>query len=332
MPSISVVIPAFNAEEYLPRCIDSLLKQSFKDFEIIIIDDGSTDRTEKICDQYATIHDIIRVIHISNSGVSAARNLGTSIANGTHITYVDADDYVSPSFLSSFVDIGGLNADLSFTGFENNYPDISKNTTLFLEHCGSSITKKNVICDSINTCHCLTPWAKLYRVSLLKEHGIEFDTSLKYSEDRIFFSQFLSKAETFASSNIISYIYTHENPEALTLKRRPYNQMMRYINKYYPIIERLLNSINADNILRDKAHQLYAYEAIAMACDIVSDEKSNINNKVALIKQIPHELKKILFTTPMISKNYKLLSYALYKLPPTLFVTISSLFISKKYI
>ena len=98
-PAISIIVPVYNAEKYLRRCIDSILSQSLTDFELILIDDGSTDRSPLICDEYATRDKRIRLIHKKNDGVSAARNDGIDIAQGEFITFVDSDDWVDEVYL-----------------------------------------------------------------------------------------------------------------------------------------------------------------------------------------------------------------------------------------
>ena len=99
-PLISVIVPVFNAVAYLRRCLDSLLAQSYQKTEIILIDDGSTDGSGKICDDYASARPKIYVFHTENQGASQARRLGLTKATGTFVSFVDSDDYVSPEYLS----------------------------------------------------------------------------------------------------------------------------------------------------------------------------------------------------------------------------------------
>ena len=100
-PAISIIIPVYNAENYLRRCIDSVLSQSFTDFELILVDDGSKDKSPQICDEYASQDTRVRVIHKANGGVSAARNDGLDIAKGEYITFIDSDDWVERDYLST---------------------------------------------------------------------------------------------------------------------------------------------------------------------------------------------------------------------------------------
>lgn len=103
MPELSIIVPVYKVEKYLPKCIDSILAQTFRDFELILIDDGSPDNCGKICDDYAARDSRIRVIHQENAGVSAARNAGLDIACGTYLGFVDSDDWIEPEMYETMI-------------------------------------------------------------------------------------------------------------------------------------------------------------------------------------------------------------------------------------
>ena len=322
MPTISIVIPVFNAESFIRRCLDSIIAQGYKDFEVILIDDGSTDQSASICDFYASKYECFSAIHTSNQGVSAARNLGIKSAKGRFVTFIDADDYVSPQHLQAFADAGGLDSDVCFTGVNVVYNDSSLNHITRIKDTGTNISRKTFIEDCITSGHCLSPWAKLFSLNFLKSHNITFDEGLKYAEDRVFIAQVLTKAKTFSASDEYTYVYTHENPIALTLRTRPYDQTWAYVKQYYLLIENLLSVINASNELIDIAHQIYAYGALAMVSDLISDNQIDFHTRKIKLKQIPSDLKKILRDTPLVSKRYKILANALYYLPAELCIRI----------
>ena len=96
MPKISIIVPVYKAEKYMERCISSILRQRFRDFELILVDDGSPDRCPDMCDAFGADDARVRVIHQRNAGVSAARNAGLEIAAGEYVTFVDSDDYIDP--------------------------------------------------------------------------------------------------------------------------------------------------------------------------------------------------------------------------------------------
>ena len=119
MPKISVIVPVYNTEKYLHRCVDSILAQTFTDFELLLIDDGSTDSSGAICDEYAQKDSRVRVFHKENGGASSARNLGLDNATGEWITFCDSDDFVYSYWLSNFdVDKNGRTYDIICQGIE----------------------------------------------------------------------------------------------------------------------------------------------------------------------------------------------------------------------
>ena len=103
MPELSIIVPVYKVEKYLPKCLDSILAQTFTDFELILIDDGSPDRCGDICDEYAAKDDRLIVIHQENKGVSAARNAGLDIARGEYIGFVDSDDWIEPEMYETML-------------------------------------------------------------------------------------------------------------------------------------------------------------------------------------------------------------------------------------
>ena len=117
MPKISVIVPAYNAEKYLRRCIDSILVQTFTDFELLLVNDGSIDRTDTICNEYAVKESRIRVFHKKNGGVSSARNLGLDNAKGKYVMFVDSDDYMLSDMSELMIStLNAKNADLVICG------------------------------------------------------------------------------------------------------------------------------------------------------------------------------------------------------------------------
>ena len=122
---ISVIVPVYNVENYLDQCIQSILRQSYSDFELILVDDGSKDSSGMLCDEYKRKDSRIQVIHKKNGGLSDARNAGTQIARGSHVTYIDSDDYVSDDYLQVLYNlINQNNADLAVTGIKCFYDGV----------------------------------------------------------------------------------------------------------------------------------------------------------------------------------------------------------------
>ena len=123
---VSVIIPAYNIEDYIGRCLDSIISQTYKNLEIIVVDDGSRDYTGEILDNYAKKDRRIKVIHKENGGVSSARNKGIEAAEGDYIGFIDGDDLIEPGMYKTLVDLlEEENADIAHCGYQMVFPDLS---------------------------------------------------------------------------------------------------------------------------------------------------------------------------------------------------------------
>lgn len=195
---ISIIVPVYKVEKYLPKCIDSLIKQTYQYIEIILVDDGSPDGCGQICDDYAKKDDRIRVVHQSNSGVSVARNAGLNIARGEYIGFVDPDDWVASDMYEGMLDAIDKNqVDLAICGYD--YYDEDGNVDeqrRYLVLDNEVITQKEVMRrfsdmpPSIRHGVC----NKLFRKHLL--HDMKFKEGLHSSEDVFFLNEYVQKIET----------------------------------------------------------------------------------------------------------------------------------------
>ena len=204
MTEISVIVPAYNVENYLERCLDSLLDQTFQNFELILVDDGSTDRTSQICDTYAD-HNKVRVIHKANGGVSDARNVGLECANGRYITFVDSDDYVASTFLETLyqmiteeegVTVSMLPGQQVLDAGKPVEAYAKKSEIVSAEEAARMMLLRKGITHSC--------WGKLFRRDLWT--SIRFPVGHNNGEDAITF-RVISKAEKVAYMNSGLYYY-----------------------------------------------------------------------------------------------------------------------------
>lgn len=214
-PTISVIVPVYNTERYLHRCIDSILTQTYTEFELLLVDDGSQDNSGTICDKYASKDARIRVFHKENGGVSSARNLGLNNASGEWVCFVDSDDFVNHSFLESFYNLDD-SPDICFQGLIFQLPNkryISQmDDSLFsnsLEETLLLVYRKKLFGWGCN---------KLFKRSILLEHRIRFNTNLHIREDELFTLDFCRWAKTISISNKADYNYEMHD---LSLISRP---------------------------------------------------------------------------------------------------------------
>lgn len=198
---ISVVIPAYNVAGVINRVVEQVLAQSYQDFELLIIDDGSKDDTPQLLDMIALQDERIHIFHQVNSGVSAARNKGIAEASRRYITFVDADDEVHPDYLKHMVEALETNqSDLVIAGWRG-VPD---RTRLQLENRYfdyQSLDKLLLIRDlGITFC-------KVYKTELLKAYQIEFPLGMKLSEDAVFYYRYLRYAQSAVTIDSCDYFY-----------------------------------------------------------------------------------------------------------------------------
>lgn len=207
-PLISIIIPVFNAEKRLEQCILSVLSQTYKNFELILINDGSSDNSGIICDKYAKIDCRIKVIHKQNGGVSSARNTGIRNALGEFICFIDSDDWVDDTYIDSFFHNQELKEDLFIQGIKYYIPRRNKETIMFKysKRAFKLIENIDFIIESQlleNGC----PVAKLFKMNIIKNNNIYFDENLSINEDHLFVITYFKFVNKLYLSDVIAYHY-----------------------------------------------------------------------------------------------------------------------------
>lgn len=215
---ISVIIPVYNSKTFLKECVNSVLTQTYQNFEVLLIDDGSTDGSSKICDDLEKIDKRIKVFHKGNEGVSSARNLGIEKAKGDYIAFVDSDDYLLSNYLNKLLyAIEITNSDIAFCYSKrfqnlNKIDEINCDETIFIKK-----NKTDIIKGLFSTTEHMAVWCKLYKSNLLKD--IKFPL-INNAEDVDFNSKVYIKAGKFVLVPEFLY-YWRETPHSLT--RSPFS-------------------------------------------------------------------------------------------------------------
>ncbi len=224
-PIVSVLIPVYNVKDYLGRCIESVLAQSEASFELLLVDDGSTDGSGEICDQYVSKDKRVRVIHQQNQGVSVARNTGLDNARGEWICFLDSDDYVDSDYLSAFLEQGCLREDcLNIQGWHTVsdvdgtivssfiYPDLFVDATNMFE-----------VLDYCNYFSNSRVMEKLFNKKVLDENGIRFREDLTVREDALFVYTYRAKMKSMRLLPTAAYYYRQAfKRSTLSSKNHPY--------------------------------------------------------------------------------------------------------------
>ena len=259
---ISVIIPVYNVEKYLPRCVESVIGQTYKDLEIILVDDGSSDLSGTICDQYADKDARIVVIHKENGGVSSARNCGLRACTGDFITFVDSDDWIDQNMYKQLMSaIEATGADFSVCGSNsitvNADGSISKKERRIPQNAsGFTCVGKNGIYGDIFAITA-TLWNKLFRRDVINTQLL--DESLKYGEDCVFLLNVLDYADKAAIVPERLYNY-YINREGNVVSASLSCNQIEYIN----------NSIYIYDVLRDRGFpDVGVYRIYLAICEVV---------------------------------------------------------------
>jgi len=213
LPLISIIVPIFNCEKYIPQCVTSLINQTYRNTEILLINDGSTDSSGLLCDNYKESDNRITVIHQNNSGVSSARNQGLDCANGDYIAFVDADDYVSPDFIYSLYN-NIKNTDISICGYYRFSDSAPLRETLltFTPNLPHDELFHYVLCNNHIGGYL---WNKFFRSKIIVENNIRFNTTLRIGEDMLWITEYLKHANNGVYIPKALYYYQNNRDSAL---------------------------------------------------------------------------------------------------------------------
>lgn len=234
-PKISIIIPVYKVEKYLRRCLDSIVAQTFTDWECILIDDGSPDNSGKICDEYAANDERFRVFHQENQGVSAARNKGLDEAKGEWIGFVDSDDWVENIYLSLLYDTAqSKDADMIITG--SILTDGEKKLCEFIPINGWLNIPKDF------TMNLQSPWGKLFRMDICKKNNFKFPLNITVQEDLYFNFLFLiSTKKIYGIANTPYNYFRHKESTLYNLTKQKIFDEVHVLS----LIEKKLSDINA---------------------------------------------------------------------------------------
>ena len=219
---VSIIIPVYNAEKYLKDCLDSIIAQTYTNWECLLIDDGSKDSSAQICDEYVSADSRFKVFHKENGGVSMARNYGISIASGSYICFLDSDDLLKPQYLETALnEISDY--DLLIFGFTringHRDGDVLPDNRQGLNEKECERLLYDLKDDEQTSEFFCFPWNKIYRTNLLKDNNIQFPLDLSFREDEIFayrYTPYVRKIKVIRES---FYLY-NEASVGLTAKKR----------------------------------------------------------------------------------------------------------------
>lgn len=222
MPKISIIMPIYNSEKTLNNTISSVMNQSFKDFELILINDGSTDESELICKEFTTKYNNIIYKKIKNNGVSNARNVGIEIATGDYVSFIDSDDTYEKDTLENLYNAINIDkADLVIAGYKRINITNNKIVVKSIENNTYSKKEFNKIIEKSQSNNLFNQlWNKIYKLEIIKHNKILFDTSLSLGEDYKFNLEYIKSINYIVSSDKIVYNYINSDSGLNTKYRK----------------------------------------------------------------------------------------------------------------
>ena len=286
MDLISIVVPVYNVEQYLSRCVDSIISQSYSNIEIILVDDGSPDNSGAICDNYAKQDGRIKVIHKANGGLGKARNTGIEKARGDYITFIDSDDWIGKNHISDlYYGLKNADADICFGGctraFSNGRQIVDRNNyrnnvykksdildKILLPMVGASVKDHEDVQFQSSVC------MSLYSLELIKENGVQFVSEKDFVAEDVFFNiTLLSLAKAVCCIPIVSYYY-FVNVESISQKYDK-NRLNRTVSYYTLMMRQLAVILDDPLIYEDRVKRSFLVKIRVLIKQIVASTMSH---------------------------------------------------------
>lgn len=301
-PLVSIIVPVYNVKQHLEYCVKSIIEQSYKNTELILIDDGSNDGSSELCDLIKNRYPKIKVLHKINGGVSSARNMGLDISTGEYLVFIDSDDTISKNYIECFVN-SSKNIDIVIGGIEDVYIDnnnhIYKN--VLRQHKapneGSLSTEYYQLINWLRG-----PCAKLYKKSIIDLYNIRFDETLSVAEDQVFNFQYYKYVESYKIAFDSIYTYYHYDQKSslsILLNEQSFsddifklNIEYKFLREYCSIdfyniyIHELVGLFRKYRILQNDSSLIsnyYRVKKLAEINNVVFDKSLSLKNRIIVI-------------------------------------------------
>lgn len=300
-PLISVIVPIYNVENYLEKCIESIVRQTYKHLEIILVNDGSPDNSAAICEKYKNMDERIILIHKTNGGLSSARNAGLKIAKGEIIVCIDSDDWIHQDMIQvMYRNLEEYNADMSVCNFEIKEANGKKS--------GKSFTHKIEILDREQAMqYAILPekyygfaWNKMYRKSILQD--MLYDETIRKGEDSPFTCEYISKCQKIVYQDIPLYYYRQDT---VSITRSKFNIGKMSVLDAYGGIVKLLEDNDYSKETIDLQKVQYANQLLSLLINIIKTDCKTYHNQINIIRDQMKQYKKLYLQSCHINKLHK---------------------------
>ncbi|MDR1420830.1 MAG: glycosyltransferase [Treponema sp.] len=280
-PLLSIIVPVFNAEKWLAQCLDSIVNQTFGDFECILVDDGSSDASPAVCESFAKTDSRIRVLHLQNSGASSARNAGIDAAKGELIAFVDSDDFLVPDAYETMIrHANAAGSDVVCTGFCTTKNDVTIPDPLpdglSCVEAAACLEKKGLFGFI---------WNKLYRKSILIKNNIKFADGISFGEDLLFNLRYFCFCGGVSVTSSATYIYRVHTEKSLSGRMPDFEQALfryRETRKWAIKLDRTLSGDQKHSFSREFAAK-YFFFAISVCLCLYCPPRKDYNTRIQTI-------------------------------------------------
>lgn len=273
---VSIILPVYNAEKTLENTIDSILSQTYTNFSLLIVDDGSTDSSSEIIQKKATIDPRIKVIHQNNSGVAAARNHGLNEAIGEYVTFIDSDDTVDADYIEGLIASASESTDLVIGGFRNIHhtrPDVILSDQKFKNLEIADFINQHILGNYAAVC-----WGKLFRRDIIQQYAIQFPDGQRLAEDAVFNFSFINRCKSITLTNSAKYNYNETSSCKYGISKDEFITILTNLEHTYVDLEKRYKV----NIPRSSESWLLGFRPMP-----TGDIKSNLEEDLSLY-QIPY--------------------------------------------
>ena len=294
MKVVSIIIPVYNAENTLKRCMESIMCQTYKYWEVWLIDDGSCDASGEICDYYSEADSRIYTVHKKNEGVSAARNVGIDNASGEYVMFVDSDDFLEKNALELLVEaVENYDADVAMCGFFYCLEEKNERTSNYIKDFfvgGNEKFVPQVFQEAFRKELLNPPWNKVIRKSLLERNKIRFVSEYSICEDMIFTMEILKVSKRIAFLNVPLYYYVYKKGDNLV--NRFHKNFYEALSAYYDMTVGYLEKYNALSDIYYDTNCFFADKSISYLKKIYTHVSYDNSMKYQELRRICDDLRR----------------------------------------
>ena len=327
-PSFSIIVPVYNVERYMSHCLDSIVSQSFSDFECILIDDGTTDDCFSVCEKYASADSRIRAIHQENKGAAATRNEGGKNVCSNYVVFADSDDELEENCLASLMAVP-QNIDLVIAGTKNYNVDGTIHHIKSYDSCTYESICMNIVCKFLDNKAIEGPHSKRFRFSVIQMFNIQFPADMKLGEDNCFVASYLCRCNNVALIPDTPYRYYKYQHETLTTFNFNYlKNMQKAEYALSDILTERFQEIKESTTLLKRRFRNYYYSVLKKI-----SSRGNCLKKIFFLRKIFSEPEYEEFIPDMASlaqSESSYIRYALREKAAFLLILITSLYKTKQ--